>query len=63
MPTTTLTIRIPSDVKKAAMRAARLADQSLTGFVICALKQRIVRQCPKCGRAGVFVPASEEGFQ
>ncbi len=48
----TLTIRIPDDVKKLLDKAAADADQSLTDYVVRAIKLRIDAGCPRCGRDG-----------
>lgn len=53
---TTLTIRIDRGLKRDLEAAARLADQSVTDFVARSVKQRIAKQCPRCGRDGECSP-------
>ena len=49
--TTTLTIRIDEDLKADLERAARAGDQSVTDYVIRAVKARMLPECGTCGRS------------
>ena len=48
--TTTLTIRIDETLKAELEQAAKAADQSVTDYVVRAVKLRMAPQCPQCGR-------------
>lgn len=46
-------IRLPVDLKDKVDVAAEKAGQSMTGFIITALEQRLRGMCETCGRDGV----------
>jgi biotin synthase-related radical SAM superfamily protein len=61
--TTTLTIRIDEKLKADLEQAAKAADQSVTDYVLRAVKARMAPQCPSCGRSEQFVsPAMSQAF-
>lgn len=59
MASTSLTIRIDEDLKRAIEQAAQAEDRNVTDFLIRAAKDRMNSQCSRCGRSGggTSVPA------
>lgn len=59
MASTSLTIRIDEELKRAVEQAAQAEDRNVTDFLIRAAKDRMSAQCSRCGRTGgaTSVPA------
>jgi hypothetical protein len=56
MGSTSLTIRIDEDMKRAIEQAAQAEDRTTTDFLIRAARLRINAQCQNCGRSDASGP-------